>query len=77
MNYESGTTSYTYEVETKDTGNLIYRENITITILDVNEAVITAPDSYSVNENITLTKSSSAGVLGNDTDPESELLLQL
>lgn len=71
LNYESGTTSYTYEVETKDTGNLIYRENITITILDVNEAVITAPDSYSVNENTTLTKSSSAGVLGNDTDPES------
>jgi len=74
LNYESGTTSYTYEVRVTDSGSLTYTEIITINILDVNESPVTFEDSYSMNQDTTLNVIESEGVLANDTDPDSDTL---
>ena len=74
LNYESGTTSYTYEVRVTDSGSLTYTEIITINVLDVNEAPVTFEDSYSMDQDTTLNIIESEGVLANDTDPDSDTL---
>jgi hypothetical protein len=74
LNYESGTTSYTYEVRVTDSGSLTYNEIITINVLDVNEAPVTFEDSYSMDQDTTLNIIESEGVLANDTDPDSDTL---
>ena len=74
LNYESGTTSYTYEVRVTDSGSLTYTEIITINVLDVNEAPVTFEDSYSMDQDTTLNIIESEGVLVNDTDPDSDTL---
>ncbi len=74
LNYESGTTSYTYEVRVTDSGSLTYNEIITINVLDVNEAPVTFEDSYSMDQDTTLNIIETEGVLANDTDPDSDTL---
>src|SRR4029078_8996324 len=67
----SGPDSFTYKANdgTADSNTV----TVSITVTAVNEAPVAVADSYSVNEDATLTVAA-AGVLTNDTDAEGNAL---
>jgi VCBS repeat-containing protein len=68
---ETATDSFTYKAS--DETALSNSATVTITITGVNDAPVANPDSYSVNEDGTLTVNA-PGVLGNDTDVDGDSL---
>ncbi|MCB9931904.1 MAG: tandem-95 repeat protein [Planctomycetes bacterium] len=66
--------SYSIRVRSTDSRGAWVEKAFTISILDVNEAPTAVADSYSVNEDGTLNVNAAAGVLANDSDPESNPL---
>ena len=69
---ESIVDSFTYKVRDEDSdGNTV---TVTITVTPVNDPPVAQPDAYPVNEGGTLTLTSTAGVLNNDSDPEASTL---
>ncbi len=69
---EVGADSFTYKA---DDGDESPPATVSITITNVNDAPVGVNDSYSVNEDVTLTVALVAnGVLANDTDADGETL---
>ncbi|BAP58128.1 VCBS repeat-containing protein [Thioploca ingrica] len=66
----SGTDSYTYTISD---GQATSTATVTITVIDVPHPPVAANDSYTVNEDQTLTITA-PGVLGNDTDLDGDPL---
>src|SRR6185295_16996383 len=68
----SGPDSFTYKANdgTADSNTV----TVTITVNGVNDAPVAVADSYSVNEDATLTVVAGSGVLTNDTDVEGSAL---
>ncbi len=67
----NGTDSFTYRAY--DGPDYSDPATVTITVNPVNDAPVAVADSYSVEENDTLTVAAS-GVLGNDTDVDGDSL---
>ena len=67
----SGSDSFRYEVSD---GELASTAEVTITIDEVNDPPTATADAYSIDEDDTLTIDAAAGLLANDTDPESSQL---
>ena len=65
-----GDNVYDVMVQVSD-GLNVDTQSLAVTVTNVNEAPVAHDDSYGVAENGSLTVSS-AGVLGNDTDPEND-----
>jgi VCBS repeat-containing protein len=77
FNYEADN-SYTVRVRSTDAGGLFFEKNLTVTVNNVNETPVATGDTYSVNEDATLsangTGTNPAGVLSNDSDPDGDTL---
>ncbi|MBA3708453.1 MAG: tandem-95 repeat protein, partial [Planctomycetes bacterium] len=69
----SGTDSFTYRASDGDLFSNI--AVVTITVTPVNDAPVAVADSYVTAEDSTLTVSTSAGVLANDSDVDSPVLV--
>jgi ELWxxDGT repeat protein/VCBS repeat-containing protein len=68
----NGPDSFTYRVSD---GTLTSEPiTVTLTIVAVNDAPVAVADSYTVNEDTTLTVDAASGVLQNDTDVEGDAL---
>jgi len=67
----SGTDTFTYSASDSNANS--NTATVTITVDAVNDSPVAGNDSYSVNEDTTLTVPAS-GVLGNDTDPDGDPL---
>lgn len=65
--------AYAIRVETRDSGGKTYQEAFTITITNANDAPVAVDDSSTTDEDTDLTVLA-AGVLGNDSDPDSDSL---
>jgi VCBS repeat-containing protein len=65
------TDTVTYRVSD---GSLNDTATITFTVTGVNDAPVASDDSYSTDEDTTLTVNAATGVLNNDTDPEGTAL---
>ncbi len=68
----NGSDSFTYTAGDGFANSGVATVNITVN--SVNDVPVAVNDSYSVNEDVTLTVSSAAGVLSNDTDVENNTL---
>jgi VCBS repeat-containing protein len=68
--------SYSIRVRAEDAGGLAVEKILTVAVTDVNEAPVAADDDYTVAEGGTLAEAA-PGVLGNDFDPEGNLLAAL
>ncbi|PSQ49529.1 hypothetical protein BRD19_03625 [Halobacteriales archaeon SW_7_65_23] len=68
----AGSDSFTYEVSDDDGATDM--ATVTITVNAINDAPIAANDSYTVDEDGTLSVSEANGTLANDTDPDSGAL---
>jgi VCBS repeat-containing protein len=67
-----GTDSFTYEAtDNTDTSNTV---KVTIEVAGVQDAPVATADSYTLNEDTTLTVNAAAGVLANDTDADGDEL---
>ena len=66
-----GTDTFTYQAtnSTSDESNVA---QVTITVTPADDPPVGVADSYTVNEDTTLTKTAATGVLANDTDPEDD-----
>jgi VCBS repeat-containing protein len=69
LNYETAS-SHTIQVRSTDEGGLSFTKSLIIQITDVNEAPTAVADSYTTNEDVTLTIAA-PGVLANDSDPDA------
>ena len=67
----NGIDSFTYQANDGSADSNV--ATVTITVNAVNDAPVAASDSYSTNEDVTLTVSAS-GVLANDTDVDNDTL---
>jgi VCBS repeat-containing protein len=72
FNYEVKN-SYAICVRATDSQGGTYEKAFTVTVDNVNEAPITVNDAYTTDEDVPLTVPA-PGVLGNDSDPEDDLL---
>ncbi len=68
-----GTDTFTYLALTPD-GRPSLPAAVTITVDPPNEAPVAADDAYTTTEGAPLTVGAAAGVLGNDTDPDGDML---
>jgi CSLREA domain-containing protein len=69
----NGSDSFTYKATDSDSADS-NTATVSITVNSANDAPDAKDDSYSVNEDGTLTETSSSGVLKNDTDLDSDTL---
>ena len=67
-----GSDTFTYVAS--DGNSISSPATVTITVLPVNRPPLAANDQYSVDENLSLTVTSSTGVLANDSDPDGDAL---
>ncbi|WP_221797202.1 beta strand repeat-containing protein [Oceanobacter mangrovi] len=67
-----GTDSFTYEVSDGNGGTA--QATVTITVDPVNDAPVAVNDSYSTNEDTTLTTTLANDILGNDSDLDGDSL---
>jgi len=68
----SGTDSFTYQADDGNGG--MAAAMVTLTVDRVNQTPVAQNDTYTTNEDSSLSVSAAAGVLANDSDPDSEVL---
>lgn len=73
LNFEQQT-SYSLTFEAVGANGQRQNINATLNVTNVNEKPVGVGDSYTINENAVLTVDVAAGVLSNDTDPDSNSL---
>src|SRR5439155_6633288 len=68
----NGSDSFTYQANDGVASSNV--ATVAITVNGVNDAPVAVNDSYSTNEDTTLTVAAGSGVLGNDTDVDGDAL---